>query len=328
MYAVNNQIIATLAVTVLLAAANSAQARDAASYPVRPLRLIAPTPPGSPPDLVARVIGEKLALALGKPVIVDNRPGASATIGIALMARSAPDGYTLAAIGMPPLVLAGLFTQRPFDTERDLVPVAQVAWNYNVLAVPGASPVTSVAQLIAASKAKPGALRYSSGGNATPAHLASELLKREAGVDILHVPYKGTAAAVAAMLTGEVDLMIGAVGALSPHIKTGKLRALATSAPRRIVAHPELPTFAELGYPGVQLRDLQGIAAPAGTPRDVIIRLHVEITRATATAEVKERLETLGIETAGAGPDQFAAHIRGELRTWSKVIRDAGIKVE
>jgi tripartite-type tricarboxylate transporter receptor subunit TctC len=267
-------------------------------------------------------------MALGQPVIVDNRPGASGTIGIAVAAKSAPDGYTLAAIGMPPLVLASLFAQPPFDTERDLAPIALVAWNYNVLAVPAASPVKSVAQLIAAAKARPGALRYSSGGNATPAHLASELLKREATVDILHVPYKGAAAAVAAMLTGEVDMMIGAVGALTPQIKSGRLRSLATSAPQRIAAHPELPTFMEVGYPGVQLRDLQGIAAPAGTPRNVIIRLHAAITAATATAEVRERLETVGIEAASAGPEQFAAHIRSELRRWGKVIRDAGIKVD
>lgn len=324
----NTQFFAMLSAAVLSAAANLAQAQDPAVYPARPLRLIAPTTPGSPPDLVARVIGEKLAMALGQPVIVDNRPGASGTIAIAAVAKSAPDGYTLAAIGMPPLVLASLFTPRPFDTERDLAPVALIAWNYNVLAVPAASPVKSVAQLIAAAKARPGTLRYSSGGNATPAHLASELLKRETAVDIVHIPYRGAAAAVAAMLTGEVDMIIGAVGALAPQIKVGRLRALATSAPQRIAALPELPTFVELGYPGVQLRDLQGIAAPAGTPRNVILRLHAVIAKATATAEVRERLENLGIEAASAGPEQFAAHIRSELRTWSKVIRDAGIKLD
>jgi tripartite-type tricarboxylate transporter receptor subunit TctC len=324
----NKRVFYALAAALLSAAANPAEAQEPRGYPARSLRLIAPTPPGSPPDLVARVIGEKLALALGQPVVVDNRAGATGTIGIAVVAKSAPDGYTLAAIGMPPLVLAGLITPRPFDTERDLSPVALVAWNYNILAVPAASPVKSVAQLIAAAKARPGALRYSTAGNATPAHLATELLKREANVDVLHVPYKGAAAAVGAMLTGEADMMIGAVGALSPHIKSGRLRPLATSAPQRIAAYPELPTFVELGYPGVQLRDLQGIAAPVGTPRDVIDRLHAVIAKATATAEVKERLEALGIEAASAGPEQFAAHIRAELRTWGKVIRDAGIKVE
>ena len=297
-------------------------------YPTRPIRFIIPSTSGSPPDLVARVIGEKLAVALGQPVVIDNRPGASGTIAISVMTKAAPDGYTLAAIGMPPLVFASLFAQRPFDSERDLAPVALVAWNYNVLAVPSASPVKSVAQLIAAAKAKPGALRYSSGGNASPAHLASELLKQVAAVDILHVPYKGAAAAVVAMLTGETDMMIGAVGALSPQIKSGRLRALATSAPQRILAYPELPTFVELGYPGVQLRDLQGIAAPAGTPRGVITRLHAEITKASGAADVKERLEAQGIEAASAGPEQLAAQIRSELRNWGKVIRDAGIKVD
>lgn len=305
-----------------------AAAAPAPSYPTRPVRLIAPTPPGSPPDLVARAIGEKLALAFRQPVVVDNRPGATGTIGIAVMTKAPPDGHTLAAIGMPPLVLAGLLAQRPFDPERDLLPVALVGRNYNVLTVPSASPVKSVAELVAAAKARPGALKYATGGNATPAHITTELLKREAGVDMLHVPYKGPAAAVTAMLGGETDMMIGAVGALAPHVKSGRLRALATSATQRIAAYPDLPTFAELGYPRVRLRDLQGIAAPAGTPRAVVMRLQEAIAKAVAAPEVKERLETLGIETASAGPDAFAAHIRDELRAWLGAIRDAGIRVE
>ena len=319
---------AALLISAFAAASNNAHPRDAASYPVRPLRLIAPTPPGSPPDLVARVIGEKLAGTLGQPVIVDNRPGASATIGIAMVARAVADGYTLAAIGMPPLALAPLFAQRPFDHERDLALVSMVAWNYNVLAIPASSPVKSVAQLIAAAKARPGMLRYASGGNATPAHLATELLKREARVDILHVPYKGAAAGVTAMIAGEVDLMIAAVGAVSPQVKAGRLRAIATSAPHRIAAHPDLPTFTELGFPGVRLSDLQGIAAPAGTPRGIVSLLHAAIAKATATSEVRERLAALGIEVASAGPESFAEHVRSELRMWSKAIQDAGIKVE
>ena len=305
-----------------------AQAKDPHIYPTRPVRLIAPTPPGSPPDLVARALGEKLSTAFAQPVVIDNRPGASATIGIAIMVKSPPDGYTLAAIGLPPLVRVNHLAQRPFDPERDLAPVALVAWNYNLLAVPATSPARSVAELIVAAKTRPGTLKYSSGGNATPAHIASELLRRETGIAVLHVPYKGAAAAVTAMLTGEADMMVGFVGAVSPHIKSGRLRALATSAPHRIAAYPELPTFVELGYPGVQLRDLQGIAAPAGTPRHVIERLQTAIAKAIASADVKERLEAQGIEAASGGPEQLAAHIRNESRTWSKVIRDAGIKVD
>jgi tripartite-type tricarboxylate transporter receptor subunit TctC len=318
---------ASAAAALLMTSPVGAQVNEPLPYPIRPIRFIAPTPPGSPPDLVARVIGEKLALAFGHPVIVDNRPGATGTIGIAVMTKSTPDGYTLAAIGMPPLVLASLLLPPPFKTV-DLAPVSLVAWNYNVLAVPATSLVKSVAKLIAAAKARPGALKYSSAGNATPAHLASELFKRETNVDIMQVNYKGAAGSVAAMLTGEVDLNIGAVGVLSPHVKSGRLRILATSAPQRIMAYPELPTFAELGYPGVQLRDLQAVATPAGTPRHVISRLHVEIAKATSFADVKARLESLGIEAANASPEQTAKHILSELRIWNKVIRDAGIKLD
>src|SRR4029453_13091212 len=212
MFRANAPFLAVVALLCLEGAPLPGQARDSAVYPTRPVRLVAPTPPGSPPDLVARVMAEKLATALGQAVVVDNLAGATGTIGIAVVAKSPADGYTLAAIGMPPLVLAGFITPRPFDPERDLSPIALVAWNYNILVVPAASPAKSVAQLIAAAKARPDVLRYSSGGNATPGHLASELLKREAAVDILHVPYKGAAAAAAAMLVGEVDMQIGAVG--------------------------------------------------------------------------------------------------------------------
>ena len=324
---VNVPLVASLALTGVMSTPTAAIAQ-APPYPARPVRLIAPTPPGSPPDLVARAIGEKLAVALGQPVVVDNRPGATGTIGIAVMTKAPPDGHTLGAIGMPPLVLAGLLAQRPFDPERDLLPVALVGHNYNVLVVPSAFPVKSVAELVAAAKAKPGALKYATGGNATPAHVTTELLKREAGIEILHVPYKGPAAAITAMLGGETDMMIGAVGVLAPHVRSGRLRALATSATHRIAAYPDLPTFAELGYPRVRLRDLQGIAAPAGTPRAIVMQLQKAIAKAVATPEVKERLETLGIEVASAGPDAFAAHIRDELQAWHGAIRDAGIRVE
>ena len=298
------------------------------SYPARPVRLIAPSPPGSPPDLVARALSEKLALVLRQPVVVDNRPGATGTIGTAVMAKASPDGYTLGAIGMPPLVRAGFLAQRPFDPERDLLPVALVGRNYNVLAVPSASAVKSVAELVAAAKAKPGALRYATGGNATPAHITTELLKRESGVDILHVPYKGPAAAITAMLGGETDMMIAAVGAVAAYVRSGRLRLLATSASRRIAVYPELPTFVELGYRRVQLRDMQGIVAPVGTPRSIVLRLHEAIAKAAAEPEVRERLETLGIEAASAGPDVFAALIRDELRAWRSAIDEAGIRFE
>lgn len=324
----NRRFVTLIAVAGLVFAPLLARGEERASYPRKSIRLIVPSAPGSPPDLVGRVIGEKLAAALGQSIVVDNRSGATGIIGLEAVAKSAADGYTLGVIGMPFIVIASLVAKMPYDTEKDLAAVAQVSWHYHVLAVPAGSTAKSVADLIAAAKAKPGALKFSSGGNGTPAHLAGEFFKREASLSILHVPYKAAPAAVVAMLSGDVDMMIGSVGVLSTHIKAGKLRALATPAPQRIAAYPELPTFVELGYPGVQIRDWLGVVAPAGTPKNVIARLHAEIAKATMMPDVKQRLEGLGMEAASAGPEQFAAHIRSEIQRWSKLVRDTGIKAD
>jgi len=302
-------------------------AQDTASYPVKAIRVIVPSTPGSPPDVVGRIIGEKLTAALGKPLVFDNRPGATGIIGLEALARSAADGYTLAVMAMPFVINANLMAKMPYDTEKDLAAVALVNWHYSLLVVPAASPLRSVAEIVTAAKARPGALRYS-GGNGTPPHIAGELFKQVAGVDIQHVPYKGAPATVLAVLTGDVDMTITSVGALSPHIKSGKLRALATAAPQRIAAYPELPTFVELGYPGVQVRDWQGFVAPAGTPKSVIARLHAEIAKAASMPDVKARLEALGMEPASAGPEQFAAHIHSEMQRWGRFVREVGITAD
>lgn len=301
-------------------------AQGTALYPNKPIKLIVPTTPGSPPDLVARVIGEKLTPMLGQPVLVENRPGTGGIIGLEAVSRSAPDGYMLGVISMPYVVTPSLVGQMPYDIERDLAPVSLVVWAYAILAVPATSTARSVADLVALAKAQPGALKFSSGGNGTPPHLAGELFKRAAGVNIIHIPYKGAPAGVSGLLAGDVDMMIGATGALSPHLKSGKLRALATAAPHRIAAYPELPTLVELGYSGVEIRDWQGIVAPAGTPGELIARLHAEIAKAAAMPDVKQRFERFGMEAAGAGPEEFRAEIRSELRRWAKVVHDAGIK--
>jgi tripartite-type tricarboxylate transporter receptor subunit TctC len=315
--------------TGLLLVTISVHGQERGLYPVRPIRLIVPTTPGGPPDVVARVIGEKLAAAVGQPVVIENRPGASGAIGLEALAKAVPDGYTLGVIGMPFIaVTPNLVAKLPYDTLKDFTPIALVAWNYNILVVPAASPATSVAQLIAATKAKPGTLRFSSGGNGTPAHLVGELLKREAKIEILHVPYKGAPAAVGALFNGEADLMIGFVGALSTYIKAGRLRALATSAPQRIAGYPELPTFVELGYSQVVMRDWQGIFAPTGTAQSIIDRLQMEIARATGAASVKERLEALGLELSGVGSQQAVSRIKSDVQQWGRLIRDLGIKAD
>jgi len=314
-----------VAAAALALAPHVARSQGAASYPTKPIRIIVAGPPGIPPDVIARILGERLSASLGQSVFVENRPGTSGIIAFQTLARSAPDGYTLGIISLPAVVTPNLFAQVTYDVEKDFAPVTLINWNYQVRAVRAAS-FGSVADLIAAAKAKPGALNFASGGNGTPPHLAGELFKRAAGVDIVHIPYKGMLEAFAAVLAGDAHMMIGGTGGISPHVKSGKLRALATSAPQRIAAYPDLPTFAELGYPEVQLRDFQGILAPAGTPKDLIARLHAEIAKATATPDVRRRLEALGMEVASIGPEEFGAHIRSELHRWAKVVRDAGIK--
>ena len=295
-------------------------------YPVKPIRLIAPTPPGSPPDVLARLLSEKLASSLGQPLVVDNRPGASGTIGLNVVAKAPADGYTLGMFSMPYVVAPSLIANMPYDTEKDLAAVSLIVRQSHILVVPSGSPVKSVAELIKAAKGKPGILKFSSGGNGTPAHLEGELFKREAGVDIVHIPYKGAPAGAVALLTGDVDLMFGATVAVGPHIKSGKLRALATVAPRRIPAFPDIPSMVDLGYANVVVSPWDGIVAPSGTPKAVIARLHLETKKFGAMPEMKQRLEAIGLEAADAGPDEFAALIRSEMRKWIKLIRDTGIK--
>lgn len=304
----------------------AAHTQDPAQYPAKPVKLIVPTVPGSPPDVLARLLGDKLASNLGQPVLVENRPGAFGTIGLNAVAKATPDGYTLGILDLAYIVAPGLIAKIPYDTERDLTAVTLFARSSNILVVPSGSSVRSVAELIAAAKAKPGFLKFASGGNGTPAHLTAELFKREVGADVVHVPYKGAVAGATALLAGDVDMMFGATVAISPHIKSGKLRALATVAPRRIPTYPDLPTLVELGYANVAVSAWDGVVAPTGTPKEVVARLHREIQKVVAMQETKQRLEAIGMESADLGPEEFAAHIRSELQRWNKVVRDAGIK--
>jgi len=296
------------------------------TYPVKPIKLFVSTGPGAPPDVMARLLADKLAGSLGQPVVVENRPGASGTIGMNAVAKAPPDGYTLGIFSMGYTTAPSLIAKMPYDTERDLTPVTMLARDSNLLVVPSSSSAKSVAELVAAAKAKPGFLKFASGGNSTPAHLAGELFKRETGVDITHIPYKTPAGGAAAVLTGEVDLMFGATVAVASHLKSGKLRVLAASTPQRLPAYPDVPTLVELGYPNVVISNWSGIVAPAGTPKDIVERLHLEIQKVLALQEIKQRLEGLGVEASPARPEEFAALMRSELQRWNKVVRDAGIK--
>ena len=323
------QGLLAMAIGVAASVGSSAAAGNPAPYPVKPIRVIVPAAPGGPPDIVARALSEKLTSALGQQVIVDNRPGAGGAIGLEALLRAAPDGYTISVIGMPFIaVTPRLVSKLPYDPARDFVPLALIAWNYNALVVPGGSVARSVPDLIAAAKAKPGLLRFSSGGIATPAHLTGELLKREAHIDLAHVPYKAPGLAVNALLGGEADMMIGTIGSIMGFVKAGKLRALATAAPARIAAFPDLPTFVELGYSSVQMRDWQGVFVPRGTRAEAVERLGAEIRKAAGSLEVRSRLEGLGMEVANAGPQQASTQMRSDIERWGRLIREANIRAE
>lgn len=301
----------------------------AGSYPTKPVRLIAPSAPGSPPDVVARMLGEPLAAALGQPVIVENRPGAMSTVGLAAVAKAPPDGHTLGVVTLPAVAAPSLLAHMPYDTAKDLAPIRQLIWSFNLLVVRTGAPFASLEDLVAAAKARPGQIRFASGGNGTPAHLSGELFRLGAGIHIEHIPFKGTVPGITAVMGGQVDLMFATAGVAASHIKTGKLRALATSAPARIAAFPDVFTMQELGYAEVAVRDWLGIVAPAATPRSLADRISVDIGKALQQGALRERLIAVGYEPVeDSDPQKFARLLQFELARWATIVREAGIKAD
>ena len=299
----------------------------AAEYPDKPIKLIVPTTAGSTPDVVARFIGVELAAVLGQPIVIDNRPGAIGTIGLNAVAKAAPDGYTLGVQTMPYIVAPSLLAKLPYDSETDLLAVAQVLRNYSLLVVPAASSIHSMADIVDRAKARPGQLKFASSGNATPSHLAFALLQKKVGIDLQHIPYKGTPPVMLALLASEIDMAICGLTACAQQIAVGKLRPLATAAPHRLPAYPKVPTLTELGY-GVEITDWLGVVAPAGTPREIVDKLHAALAKVVAMPEIRQRLEAVGMEPASTGPEAFAALIHSEILKWKAVVRDARITVD
>lgn len=322
-------VVSTLAAMMLGGLFLSAYAAaPPAVYPSRPIRLIVPAVPGVAPDVVARLLGERLHSAVGQVVVVENRPGAIGSIGLTALARATPDGHTVGILALPFVIAPSLLPQVQLEIERDLAPVSLLCWNHGLIVVPAHAKVQSIPQLIALAGTRPGAVRFASTGNATPAHIAGELMKREWGVRMTHLPYKGGVAAATAVITGEADWFAGTVSTLSPFIQSGKLRALATIAPQRLTAYPALPTLIESGYAKLELSDWQAVVAPAATPRHLIARLHTEIAKILDTSDMQQRLDTLGMPAANWGPQRFAPYLQAETRRWNRFVRDMGMKAD
>ena len=298
-------------------------------FPSKPIRLIVTSPPGGSNDILNRIVGAKLAELLAQPILIDNRPGASGFVAAEMVAKSAPDGYTLLAATEATLVANPLFFRKvPYDPQGDFAPVTIAVEIGYVLLVHPSVPANSVQELIALARSKPGALNYASSGNGSAFHIGMELFKRMAGVDIVHVPFKGSALSVNAMLAGEVQIMLNGTPNGVPLAKSGKLRALAVAGARRSPLAPELPTIAESGLPGYEMSGWFGTVAPAGTPAAVVAVLNRGYVRALHLPEVRERLEGYGFEVVGNTPEEFASRMRSESQRLARVIRDSGAKPE
>jgi len=299
----------------------------AQDYPSKTVRWVSPWPPGGANDIFSRILAQKLSETLGQAVVVENRPGAAGAIGTEAVARSAADGYIITLGSSPTHAIApSLNPALPYDPLRDFEAVTLVAVVPNVLVVNPAVPANSVRELIALAKSRPGTLNFASAGNGTSQHLSGELFKVMAGVDMVHVPYKGTAPALNELLAGQVQLAFDNIPALLPHIQSGKLRALAVTPAVRSVALPDLPTVAESGLPGYDASVWFGVFVPAGTPRPVIQRLHTEIAKALAAPDVKARMAAMGAEVSGMGPEPFREFWRKEIPKWAGVVKTAAIK--
>jgi tripartite-type tricarboxylate transporter receptor subunit TctC len=319
---------AVRAVLLLVSALACAAAAAQPAYPAKPVRFIVPSAAGGGTDIIARAISLKLAESLGQQFVVDNRPGAGQMIGIELAARSPADGYTILMAASTLAINPIMYKKVSYDPLRDFAPITQAATLPNVLVVHPSLPVKSLAELIAYAKKRPGQLNFASAGIGTSPQMSIELLKSMAGIDLIHIPYKGTAPGVVDLLAGQVLVMAPNVLTALPHIKSGRLRALAVTSVRRSEALPDIPTVAEAGLPGYDSTQWYGVLAPAGTPREIVARLHDTIVHALRDAEVGKRLAADGAEAVGSSPEEFAAFIRSESEKWAKVASAAGIKPE
>jgi tripartite-type tricarboxylate transporter receptor subunit TctC len=316
---------ATIAIT-LLAALAACPGTQAQTYPNRAVRLVVPSSPGGGTDITGRIVAQKLSEQLGQQVVVDNRAGAGTLIGNEIVAKAAPDGYTL-LMGLSTLAInPSMYAKLPYDALRDFAPVSLAVLSPNILTIHPSVPAKSVQEFVALAKAKPGTVTFGSAGLGTSPHLSGELLKVLARIDIVHVPFKGSGQSVISQLAGEIAANFPSVPTAIPYIKAGKLRGLGVTTVKRTQALPDVPSIAEAGVPGYEATQWFGVLAPAGTPRPIIERLHQEMVKLLRSADVRDRLIADGTDPVGNTPEEFAAYIRSETDKWTRVIAAAGIK--
>ena len=311
-----------------LAASLLSCAALAQSYPAKPVRFIIPFPPGGPTDIMGRLAGDTLSKALGTQFIADNRGGAGGNIGSDLCAKAAPDGYTICMFTVAQSISPAIYRKLPFDPQKDFTPVTLMAVLPSILTVHPQLPVKNVKELVALAKSKPGQLSYSSTGNGTSPHMLMEMFKWMTGTNIVHIPYKGQAPSVLDQISGQVQMAFNTAIGVIPHVKAGKLKALAVSTKERFPAMPDLPTVAESGVKNFDGASWQGVVMPAGVPRDIVVKLHEILAKSLKTPEARERLLALGALPSGNSPDEFAAFIKAETEKWAKVAKAAHIRLD
>ena len=318
-----------LIVAICLLAAGAVLAQNnAPSYPTKPIRLIVPFAPGGTNDVLGRIVADKLAERLGQPLVIDNRAGANGVLGSEIAARASADGYTLLIVSAGLAVNPSIVRALPYDTERDLTPIALVGGGPYLMVVHPAVPARTVKEFIAWVKSKPAQVNYASVGTGSPSHLAAELLRITAGIDLQHIPYKGGSAVLPDLIAGRVSMFFGSISTLQPHVQSGRLHAIAVTTVQRAAAMPELPTFIESGLAGYEVNGWYGLLGPGKMPRAIVKRLNTESRQALADPDTKRRFTAIGMDPAPGSPEEFAALIHSEIAKWAKVVRAAGIKPE
>ncbi|CAM3811504.1 tripartite tricarboxylate transporter substrate binding protein [Paracidovorax anthurii] len=320
--------LAALGLAAAALAAPTAQAQAPGAWPDKPIRLVVPYPAGGNADTTARLLSTQLSERLGQPVVVDNRPGGSGTIGAAAVAKAAPDGYTLLLDATAFTVNPSLFPKLPYDAAQDFVPVSLITQAPLLMVVPATSPFHTVADVVQAARARPGQLTFASAGNGGAQHLAGELFKQGAQVSMTHIPYRGGAPALTDLVGGQVDLMFSATSASGPFVRSGKLRALAITSAQRADGWQQVPTLAASGLPGFQVSEWNGLFAPAGTPRPVVDRLEAEARAIVASPALQRRFAEMGVQGVGSSARDFGAFVKAETAQWTRVVRASGIRID